>query len=684
MANKITYADKVAINPRKVAINQVQDRDMNEIKAMHNLNDDRIDALTSGFIGALAIADTPTEDGVYIASESGTYVNAGSLVVDLTNTISFISVTATQTVFELTEIPITLSGYSVVTNLTDFDTLISNSTTGTWLILNDFTLDANKTIPAGVTLEFRGIINLSAYDLQGTNTNINCGIKQIFSGNGALTGTWADVEFYPQWFGAIADGLSASEDTAALGLLIASTAKRITFPSGIYTSGFENRTSDRLFTFQDGAIIDGVAHIATGTGPDYNYNGSSIEWVENVRVIGSLVSTHRVGTFYCKKLNIDKIRITEIDAAYTNQTALGGSAGVHVYHGSKDVKIGEIVIDSTTTNLYALGIDKGATSDADHYPENVSIGKLVVRNNTETVITSSSTINTKIGEIIVYSHGGIGTGFVHTNDVNFRIGDCIVDSSNTPAATNTITINSGTDISYNYLEINDSQQIAILVNTGGHLQAKHIKINTAVNDGLRLVGTAIIGLFEVNNVVNGLKIQSTISPVNIQKVIADSCTTSVNISAANAVVNEITSTNATTYGLYAPASAVNFYNQYIYVDGGTTGIRCLTPEINLGVIKLANCGTGFNGSGMDIFSYHSIEFDTNSFDINIDFETLTNFKGKLQRELISYTVATLPTGAIGDRAIVTDATTPTYLGTLTGGGAVTCAVFHNGTAWVSN
>lgn len=49
----------------------------------------------------------------------------------------------------------------------------------------------------------------------------------------------------------------------------------------------------------------------------------------------------------------------------------------------------------------------------------------------------------------------------------------------------------------------------------------------------------------------------------------------------------------------------------------------------------------------------------------------------------SYTVATLPTGVEGMRAYVTDATAPTYLGTLTGGGAVKCPVFYNGTAWVS-
>ena len=48
-----------------------------------------------------------------------------------------------------------------------------------------------------------------------------------------------------------------------------------------------------------------------------------------------------------------------------------------------------------------------------------------------------------------------------------------------------------------------------------------------------------------------------------------------------------------------------------------------------------------------------------------------------------YIVATLPAGATGERAYVTDATAPTYLGALTGGGAVVCPVFKNASAWVS-
>ena len=51
---------------------------------------------------------------------------------------------------------------------------------------------------------------------------------------------------------------------------------------------------------------------------------------------------------------------------------------------------------------------------------------------------------------------------------------------------------------------------------------------------------------------------------------------------------------------------------------------------------------------------------------------------------LTTTVAALPAaGTKGRTAVVTDATAPTYLGTLTGGGTVTTPVVDNGTAWVS-
>lgn len=59
----------------------------------------------------------------------------------------------------------------------------------------------------------------------------------------------------------------------------------------------------------------------------------------------------------------------------------------------------------------------------------------------------------------------------------------------------------------------------------------------------------------------------------------------------------------------------------------------------------------------------------------------------LSAGLGSYTVSTLPTcntAAKGRQAFVTDATSPTYNGTLTGGGAVAVPAFCNGTAWTAH
>ena len=66
--------------------------------------------------------------------------------------------------------------------------------------------------------------------------------------------------------------------------------------------------------------------------------------------------------------------------------------------------------------------------------------------------------------------------------------------------------------------------------------------------------------------------------------------------------------------------------------------------------------------------------------LEVDGRTVFNAPARLK----GYTVATLPSNAIeGDIAYVTDATLPTFLGVLTGGGAVRTPVFYNGSAWVS-
>tara|TARA_R110000744_G_scaffold379834_1_gene498893 strand:+ start:23 stop:1975 length:1953 start_codon:yes stop_codon:yes gene_type:complete len=74
---------------------------------------------SSVFRGSLAISDTPTLDGWYFPSESGTYANAGGVVVALLNNLNIIIISGTQTVFELLIIPVNVSLQNDVFNVLD-------------------------------------------------------------------------------------------------------------------------------------------------------------------------------------------------------------------------------------------------------------------------------------------------------------------------------------------------------------------------------------------------------------------------------------------------------------------------------------------------------------------------------------------------------------------------------------
>tara|TARA_R110002096_G_C14661308_1_gene728014 strand:+ start:16445 stop:18289 length:1845 start_codon:yes stop_codon:yes gene_type:complete len=81
--------------------------DWAEVAALFENHADLIDLFGgSEFKGVLLIADVPSDDGWYFAYETGTYTNAGGLVVDLTNGFTIIVVSSTQTVFTQVVFPL--------------------------------------------------------------------------------------------------------------------------------------------------------------------------------------------------------------------------------------------------------------------------------------------------------------------------------------------------------------------------------------------------------------------------------------------------------------------------------------------------------------------------------------------------------------------------------------------------
>tara|TARA_R110002153_G_scaffold52513_2_gene147192 strand:+ start:206 stop:1432 length:1227 start_codon:yes stop_codon:yes gene_type:complete len=78
----------------------------------------------------------------------------------------------------------------------------------------------------------------------------------------------------------------------------------------------------------------------------------------------------------------------------------------------------------------------------------------------------------------------------------------------------------------------------------------------------------------------------------------------------------------------------------------------------------------------------SLAFETGTVTLDGVVTVPKDVTGTVALELKGYTVSTLPTGAVGDRAYVTDASVLTFLTSVTGGGTIISPVFHNGTTWV--
>jgi hypothetical protein len=63
----------------------------------------------TAFKGSIAIADVPSENGWYFASESGTYTNCGGLVIDTSDNIAIIIISGTFDTFNKIDIPVNIT-----------------------------------------------------------------------------------------------------------------------------------------------------------------------------------------------------------------------------------------------------------------------------------------------------------------------------------------------------------------------------------------------------------------------------------------------------------------------------------------------------------------------------------------------------------------------------------------------
>lgn len=119
-----------------------------------------------------------------------------------------------------------------------------------------------------------------------------------------------------------------------------------------------------------------------------------------------------------------------------------------------------------------------------------------------------------------------------------------------------------------------------------------------------------------------------------------------------------------------------------------SSITVTAPTVGSSIVTVTRGATAVQSATLT--NGASLTFGPYNLDTQFRIVTSGSGKGSLtyQEALLSltganlYTVATLPAGAKGAQAMVTDATSPTFNATVAGGGAVTVPVFYNGTNWV--
>jgi hypothetical protein len=132
------------------------------------------------------------------------------------------------------------------------------------------------------------------------------------------------------------------------------------------------------------------------------------------------------------------------------------------------------------------------------------------------------------------------------------------------------------------------------------------------------------------------------------------------------------------------------YNVSLGLSAGRfyTGAVSLTNSNNSVFIGAETRAAADSQTNQIVIGYNTDGNGSNTVTLGNNSIVSTYLKGKVITNnvvrLAQYTVSTLPTGAQGDTAYVTDALAPTYMATVVGGGAVVTAVFHNGTNWVAH
>ena len=455
---------------------------------------------------------------------------------------------------------------------------------------------------------------------------------------GAVAILKADSWVSAKQYGLKGDRLT--NDSAAQSAFSASSHLFHYFPSGIYQTNITNGTSNRTYLFETDCIIDGVVHI-TGTGPATVPAQGSVTWVDNVRMLGTVNCTVRFGTFYCKGLDVDKITITKVSTSYVNQTATGGSTGVHLYFGTKEMKVGEVICESGALN-YNFSVDQGPIKGADEVPENIRIDRLVINQTDVTGLVTAETVGLSFGEIIIKNQGGANVAWISQEDKKLKVGKLTHNGMGATSGQVGIYINNTdaeSNAEFGTIDVSNVPGIAFRTyNTGsvqidnfiGKNNREHTRIQSKVTiDKFTGDDSLEIGLNFHDNFASGSYVGRAI--------ISGTTGTGINVGSDNVGIDYAKCDGfSTLYGLHIPLGTDNFVNNYYEGANCSQGLRILSAgDINMGVMNLHDNTYGIIGSGLGKFGFDYVYYNNNGTDTNVTLELSAGFRGKKVRTSVS-------------------------------------------------
>jgi hypothetical protein len=488
------------------------------------------------------------------------------------------------------------------------------------------------------------IAGLQAYTLNTTASfDGSTWIKKSGTGasnGGSYAGTIINVDASNYWerqlpngicsikfFGAVSDGVTW--DQVAVDACFASDNLFISFPRGVTYANCNNTTSNRTIIFEGGAILDGTFHIAVGTGPEFS---QPLNIVKNTKVIGTLAVTGRVGAYYCDELNIDKIIVLANDPKYIRQN-IDGTRGVHIYFGTKNVNIGEIITEQTSASVYSVGIDINTINDMIHRPYNINIGTITSRNTNTAGVTFLNADYIKVGKII--TDHNLGAGLEIDNCTNIKIGDVNIDGSiATTAGVVGCQILGSTNVIIDNFQQSKAKVHGLQIVSSSNVFFGNVIAKNNGGMGVHVLSKTQFGRVEVStNVGEGLKIESH-DGTNVNEVIASNNGASgILVDGANStVIKTITSQNQSVgngFGLFLN-SLSKFSNESITATGNIQGIRYINVvDTKFGGINLTSNTTAFATSGTNTgILYDYVEYVTNSSNFNsYDFSAISKIPG---------------------------------------------------------